>query len=262
VLDPRPAKARRGRTASPLLIAVFGLVAAFGVVACDSAATLAPAPGSSASAAASAGTGPTPKPTKAAKTPVPTDEATPEETMPAEETSTPEETPEATPEETPEGTPSEEPSATPEASPTASPSAGPAAACSGTANNRDFYATLASSVTWDVYCAVLPSGWHVSTGSYSQRSGGRLTIAYKGPGGATLELKEGAWCAGASDCPPAGGTPGGASFGGMSARLTDLGGAHFAVIAGDANVAWQASATGLDADTLTALTAAFALVGP
>jgi hypothetical protein len=56
-----------------------------------------------------------------------------------------------------------------------------ASACSGSHDNRVFFEAIAGQVTWAVYCAVLPAGWFVQTGSFSLRDGGHMDITYKGP---------------------------------------------------------------------------------
>ena len=98
------------------------------------------------------------------------------------------------PTEDPSDEATDEPSEEPTAEPTdeASPSAGPASACSGTAENKDFYAAAAAAVQWTVYCPVLPKGWFVVTGRYRLAGGGRLEISYRGPSGASFTLREGA----------------------------------------------------------------------
>ena len=76
--------------------------------------------------------------------------------------------------------PSVEPVATPspssavEPSPSASAGSGAAAHCSGSDDNRLFFADAAVVLNWTVYCAVLPSGWFVDTGGYRRAGGGRL----------------------------------------------------------------------------------------
>ena len=148
--------------------------------------------------------------------------------------------------------------------PTASPSPRPGSsdACSGTAENRDFYSALSASVAWDVYCPVLPPGWFVANGSYRLSNGGQLTITYQGPAGATLEVREGGYCSGQPDCIPTGTDAGSASFGDLAARLVDLGNGSWLVVAappgGDAS--WQATGTGMDGPTLAGYTAAFVRV--
>jgi hypothetical protein len=250
--------AARASARGILRILIASLMLAFGAAACSSeAATLAPAPTDAPTASAAATKAPrTPKPTKAPATAAATDEPAEPTDQPAAETATPTEEPTATPTEEPTPTPEES------ASPSPSPSAGngPAAGCSGTANNRDFYASFAAGVTFDVYCAVLPKGWSVITGSYSIRKG-TLQISYKGPNGARFQLDEGKFCAGKSDCPASGGDPGSAKIGGRDAALTDLGGARFAVVAQEGDLAWQISSTGMETDLLLSISQAMIAVG-
>src|SRR2546426_150436 len=78
-----------------------------------------------------------------------------------------------------------------EPSASASGGPGPAGACSGSAENRDFYRAAASALSWTVYCAVLPAGWFVDSGQYRHAGGGCVRIAYTGPGGPRLEVHAG-----------------------------------------------------------------------
>jgi len=170
----------------------------------------------------------------------------------------------------PSGGPAESPS--PQGSetpvPTVSPSPGPGStdACSGTAENRDFYAALAASVAWDVYCPVLPPGWFVdsapNSGLYRLSNGGRLSITYRGPNGARLVIREGSYCAGLPDCIPSGTDVGSARFGDRDARLLDLGSGSWLVVVAPAgaDVEWQATGSGMDGPTLAGYTAAFSRV--
>jgi hypothetical protein len=162
----------------------------------------------------------------------------------------------ASPAESPSATPTATPSPTPE--PTASPaddagaSGSPGAegsvdGCTGTDDNRAFFAKAASSLGWPVYCAVLPSRWLVVTGSYSGGSGGKLEISYKGPNGARFELHEGAFCAGADGCVPPGADAGSVEFGDQTATLVHLDdGRVAAVVARGDRPSWLAIAGGLD----------------
>src|SRR5687768_6286945 len=79
-------------------------------------------------------------------------------------------------------------------SPPGSVGPGAADACTGTDANRDFFESVATAVAWPVYCAVLPSGWFVDAGEYRLASGGRMEISYRGPAGASFELRQGAFC--------------------------------------------------------------------
>jgi hypothetical protein len=119
-------------------------------------------------------------------------------------------------------------------------------------------------VTWNVYCATLPPGWFVESGSYRLSNGGQLSITYRGPDGARLVVHEGGYCAGVPDCIPPGTDAGSARFGERDARLMDLGDGSWLVVVASTggDVAWQATGTGMDGSTLAGYTAAFARVGP
>lgn len=134
-------------------------------------------------------------------------------------------------------------------------------ACTGSAENRDFFAAAAEAMSWDVYCPVLADGWFVETGAYRLADGGRLDITYRGPAGERLELRQGAYCADdAAACAPRAREIGPAAFGDRSGLLVALGGSDadgFAVYvnAGDAP-AWALTGTGMDATGLAAIAAA------
>jgi hypothetical protein len=137
--------------------------------------------------------------------------------------------------------------------PSASPdvTGGSAAACTGNLDNRLFYARTAAAVDWTVLCAVLPKGWYVSSGQYRLANGGRLVIGYKGPAAATLHLSEGAFCADASGCVPAGTDAGEAALGdGGFAIVVDRG----------RNPSWLLETHGLDEATARSIAAAMAEV--
>ncbi len=156
----------------------------------------------------------------------------PPATPTAEVTATP--TPEATgtpsPQATPTAaaTPTPQSSATPAPSTSASPSSGPtatspASACSGSPDHQAFFADASSKLPFDVYCAVLPAGWYLQTAAYEQPNGGKLTISYKGPGGATLAISEGAFCTTSeADCSPHVAIRGTAAFGNKPGMLDIL----------------------------------------
>ena len=173
-------------------------------------------------------------------------------------------TPETSPVDTapPGPTESGAPSDSSSLAPSPSAGGGTAAACTGSAANQGFYANLAASVSWAVYCAVLPKGWVVSSGSYRLANGGKLVIGYKGPGGATLSLSEGSFCTDGSGCVPSGGDTGTASFGSMPGTLvtTDAGGFAIVVARGQ-EPSWLMVTGGLDQATTVALSAALAKVG-
>jgi len=152
------------------------------------------------------------------------------------------------------------PAVEPSASASAGP--GPAGACSGSAENRDFYRAAASALSWTVYCAVLPAGWFVDSGQYRQAGGGWVQIAYRGPGGARLELHEGAFCTASDGCVPPGTESGDAPFGDKSGTFVALddGGSAVVVDRGE-KISWLAVGTGLDEAAFRAIVAALAVVG-
>jgi hypothetical protein len=150
---------------------------------------------------------------------------------------------------------------TPVPSPTPVPAPDPAAVCTGSDRNRDFYAAVAEAVDWDVYCPVLPSGWFVDRGTYRLAGGGRLEIAYKGPAGARLELREGAFCSEADGCVPDGTERGEAAFGDRTGTLVELAGGGWAIVVDrGARISWLARGEGLTEAEFVELVARLALV--
>ena len=124
--------------------------------------------------------------------------------------------------------PSSAPSATPTPAPSQTPTPSAAAsslasACTGTADHQAFFVEAASKLPFDVYCAALPAGWFFQDAAYVQANGGKLTIDYKGPGGATLAIAEGAFCmTGVAACSPHASIRGTASFGDKPGMLDVL----------------------------------------
>lgn len=166
------------------------------------------------------------------------------------------------PEPTDEPTPSEEPTPTPTPLPTPRPTRtpGPAEACSGNVENRAFYAAVADQVAWDVYCPVLAAGWFVDTGAFRLAGGGQIEISYRGPGGARLEIRQGAYCGDDPGCIPAGPDAGTASFGDRPARVVDLGGGRWLVVSEGDGIAWEVRTSGLDQAAAAAVAADFVRV--
>ena len=158
---------------------------------------------------------------------------------------------------------SAEPSPTASAEPTATGSPGPGgvAACSGNDDNRRFYLGLAAAVDWDVYCAVLPAGWFVTGGEYQLASGGWLVITYRGPGGATFELREGTDCASPDDCVPDGPDAGASQFGDRDGVLVVGADGRYAVVADrGAPISWVAIGSDMDVEDLQEYAAALTRV--
>lgn len=228
----------RARVAVIAVLALALLVAACGGTTTTSPPldTGSPATGEPATPAPDDTTAPSSEPTEPGATEAPTDEPTED---PTEE-------------------PTEEPTESPDGS--ASPGTG-AAACSGTDDNRAFFEQVAEAVAWDVYCAVLPSGWFLESGQWRGASGGRMTIAYKGPGGARFTLSEGAFCADASGCVPPGTESGSTAFGGFEGTLYATEEAGWALVVDEgAPISWLAVGTGVDEAEFVDLAAALALV--
>jgi hypothetical protein len=145
----------------------------------------------------------------------------------------------------------------PSPEPSASGPVGAADACSGTQGNRDFFASVSIAVSWPVLCGVLPAGWYLSNGSYRLANGGKVLVSYLGPGGATLALSEGAFCADGSGCVPAGTDAGGASLGAYAGTLVQLDAGGYAIVVDrGANPSWLMETHGLDEATTVALGAA------
>jgi hypothetical protein len=164
-----------------------------------------------------------------------------------------------------QATPPDESAAPPsESAPSESPSpgSGSAAACSGTDNNRDFYADAAHALGFSVYCAVLPRGWFVDQGDYQLKSGGQLHITYKGPSGASLELIERGPCGEGDDCIPSGTEEGDRSFGDLPATLVKLDDGGLMIAAENVTDGrWWIIGRGVDEVTLTQIAADLTLVG-
>jgi hypothetical protein len=143
---------------------------------------------------------------------------------------------------------------------TATSGSGPAAGCAGSDENRDFFASVAAAVAWPVYCPVLGNGWFVDAGQYRLADGGRMEIAYRGPSGARIQLRQGAFCEG-DDCVPDGATIGDAAYGGMAGVLVELDGGDYAVVVDDgAAPRWWLVGSGLTADEVRAIGAGLLLV--
>jgi hypothetical protein len=134
--------------------------------------------------------------------------------------------------------------------------------CTGNENNQDFFADLAQTVEWEVYCAVLPAGWFVDTGSFRLANGGWMVISYNGPSGARIELSEGAFCAEAGGCVPSGSATGTGSFGDLPGTFyaADDGSWAIAVDPGEP-VSWMVVGTGLTESEFTDYAAALLQIG-
>ena len=179
-------------------------------------------------------------------------------------TPSPSPTPVPTPSPAPTASPTEAASPTVVPSPTARPqvAAVPASSCSGSAGNKAFWAQVAPLMSWDVYCAILPSGWGVSLspgGGYDQSSGGTLYMSYSGPDGETLRLDEGAFCTTDASACASGTAVGTARFGDLPGSLHTLSGGGFAVYVNPGTATGYALAgSGMSRASFVSLAAALA----
>lgn len=229
---------------SAVRAAALGLVLTLVLAACGSAA-----PSSGASGGAD---------TPPASTAVPGDTAAPLETPTPGGTETPgsSDSPAVTDEPSPTVTPSD-----PLETVVPEPTPGTADVCTGTADNRTFFEEFATKVDWTVLCGVLPKGWFVSQGAYRLANGGKLLMSYKGPGGSTLSLSEGAWCTTDGGCVPSGSTLGGAPMGPLAGTLYQTADGFAIHVAPGENPSWLMTTTGLDQATTLGLAARLAEVG-
>jgi hypothetical protein len=145
-------------------------------------------------------------------------------------------------------TPTDEPATTPSPPPVEPPStSGPASAteCAGTDKNRDFFAAVAAGVDWAVFCPVLGSGWFVDAGQYRLAGGGQMTISYKGPSGASFELRQGRVCDDET-CDASGSDLGSAAYGALTGTMFDVGGGDYSLLVDpDATPSWTFLSSGL-----------------
>lgn len=152
---------------------------------------------------------------------------TPTATTGASATATPEATPEASFTPWPSLAPTPPPTTPPTAAPTTAPSAGPtspASFCTGGAANQPEFVKAAKTLKFAVYCATLGKGWGLTSSPgmswAATKSGGWITITYKGPGTAKVDVAEGSFClTSALVCAPNTGNIGTGSFGGLSGAL-------------------------------------------
>ena len=139
-----------------------------------------------------------------------------------------------------------------------SPSSSSAASvCSGAKDTPDFYASFAGSVSFPVYCAVLPAGWSLVSGTYRLANGGHIQINFRRKSdNATFELDEGSFCGDSSGCVPAGTAAGSGPFGDLTGDLVQTATGYALVVAKAEKPSWLAIGNGLDQAAFLALTGA------
>jgi hypothetical protein len=232
-----------------LPILLLALVAAL-LVACGGAAPSGSPDGASSTNGTASPDTATSSPDKSSSEPETSDEPVESEEPPESEV----------PEETPSADPTDGPSSAASDAPTSAP--GSADACSGNDENRDFYRSVADAVGWTVYCPVLPKGWFVESGQYRLAGGGRMEIGYRGPGGADIMLRQGAFCDDADGCAPSGADAGPAAFGDMEGKLIAVGDDAWAIVVDPgAKPSWLIEGSGLGQAAFAAIAADLIAVG-
>jgi len=151
-----------------------------------------------------------------------------------------------------------------DAGPTQPPSAAavPSTVCAGTADNKSFWGQSASTMSWDVYCPVLPSGWYVTIGQFDGSGGGTIHMTMNGPSGAAISIDEGAFCTTSADaCSTHDSTVGQTVFGDLLGDLDTLAGGGYAVyVNAGTSAGYTLTATGMSQDSFAGIAAAFAKV--
>ncbi|MDP9483532.1 MAG: hypothetical protein M3P84_09955 [Chloroflexota bacterium] len=184
----------------------------------------------------------------------PSESAVPSAVGSASPAASPGDSPSVEPLESPSPDPSDLPSGSPGSVPT--PTAGGTGACLGSTDTRGFFGSFAKSVSWPVYCAVLPKGWSVEKGNYRLKDGGRLTITYRRRAdSARVVLDEGTVCIDTSPCVPAGTSLGTGPFGDRQAEFRSTGVGLAAVVDASENPAWLLTASGLTEREFRTITA-------
>ena len=127
------------------------------------------------------------------------------------------------------------------------PGTGSAAGCSGSDENRDFYASMAAAVDWTVYCPVLAEGWFVADGHYRLAGGGWMEISYDGPADASFVLRQGGFCSTGDGCVPSGQVIAETAFGDRTGTLAATADGGWSIVADrGGSPSWLVVVHGLD----------------
>jgi hypothetical protein len=136
--------------------------------------------------------------------------------------------------------------------------------CTGDAG---FFKAASMSASYDVYCAVLPSGWTMTTAGDPQLAAtAPLTVEYKGPAGEAFTLEEGGYCEALNSstminiCDRVGPENGQAIFGDRTGVLGGSNGGYYIYTPPDRGAMWTASCTGMSLDSFKTLAAALIVV--
>lgn len=117
-------------------------------------------------------------------------------------------------------------------------------------------------MAWPVYCAVLPDGWFLETGSYRLADGGRLEVTYRGPADVHVEIVEGNVCGGedADVCVPRDAVIGPSALGDREGELGRLANGLVLDLDRGATPSWRATGLGLSEEAFRAICTAFLVV--
>jgi hypothetical protein len=134
--------------------------------------------------------------------------------------------------------------------------------CTGTIDDAGFFKAASMSASYDVYCAVLPAGWSMTTAGDPQLAAtAPLTVEYRGPAGETLTLEEGKFGeAAGAEVLRVGPEIGTGSFGDRTGTLGGSNGTYSMFTPPDGEAMWTASCTGMTLDDFRTLTAALIVV--
>lgn len=161
-----------------------------------------------------------------------------------------------------------EPTVTPEPGSTVAPSqdgsspapSESATGCTGNDANLAFFKQAAAAMVWPVYCAVLPSGWFVETGTYRLANGGHLEVTYRGPSDVHLAISEGNVCEEFGDdvdaCARRDAVIGPAAMGDQIGELGRLGNGLVLDVERGANPSWRIIGLGIAQEDFVAIGAA------
>jgi hypothetical protein len=168
------------------------------------------------------------------------------------------ETPLATATPAPTPTPTVSPSEAPIATPT--PVAGDPTTCTQWTTYGAEFQKAAATVKFDVYCGVVPSGWHTQSLIWALPKGsiGQLTVTYANKKKtATISVGEGDFCAGDPSCWSSTSDLGAATFGTLSGSLKLVATGQYGVyVNAGAPKAYKITSTGLSQSAFTAIAAA------
>jgi hypothetical protein len=135
--------------------------------------------------------------------------------------------------------------------------------CSPDVDAAGFFKAAAMGTAFDVYCAVLPQGWSVSSKSGDEQGARLIVVTYGGPAGEVLTLQQGNICTKSVAGCMSGAEAGTAMFGDRKGIFVDgPADADFAVYVDPGrDPSWLALGKGMSAETFKSLTAELVMVG-